>query len=72
MFEILLKPEIYSTWDNYSLAFTYLIISKTINISKYNNNTINKCIELWKNIVSSLPNERKNVNSTLIEIDSII
>ena len=58
LFDTLYQPSIYSTWDNYSLAIVYLIISKTLFIDEATNNTIKSFIELWKSQIFTLPTQR--------------
>ena len=69
----LYKPEIYGTWDLYSLSIVYLIIAKTLNLSKYKDSShfIEKYIKLWKSIVLALPGERKSLEEVQQEINQI-
>jgi serine/threonine protein kinase len=67
LFDFLFKKELYSTWDNYSLAMTYTLISKSIHFIEYNNNESKHLIKLWKSILFAVPGERKNVEQTMEE-----
>lgn len=62
VFESLFKEEIYSSWDNYSLAITYLIISNSLEINEEDN-----MVKLCKSIVFSGPGNRKNPEQTIEE-----
>lgn len=67
VFESLFKEEIYSTWDNYSLALTYLIISNSLEINEDDN-----LVKLCKYIVFSGPGNRKNPEQTIEEFVKFI
>ena len=56
-----LRPEIYRTWDHYSLAFTYLIIIKSI-IKNEEINHYEKFTNYLKKIILSAPNKRPQPN----------
>jgi hypothetical protein len=75
LFNDLTETKTIMTWDNYSLAITYIMITTT-SISSYlsnpNNNSIfqislheNPFINLWKEIIFSLPNERMSPIQTI-------
>lgn len=70
--DVLIKPENYFTWDVYSLATTYLIICRSINIRQYESSVIDKLVGLWKSIVVALPNERKTVEKVAKEMGKIL
>jgi hypothetical protein len=73
LFDALIQPEIYSSWDNYSLAITYLIIGKSAKLKEmtYSNPDtlyvpmINNCITLWKSIVLAAPASRPTAEKTM-------
>lgn len=67
LFNFLFKKEIYSTWDNYSLAMTYYFISDSIHFIEYENNVSKQLIQLWKSIIFAIPGERKTIEETIIE-----
>ena len=67
LFDFLFKKEIYSTWDNYSLAMTYYFISNSIHFIEYENNVSKQLIQLWKSIIFAIPGERKTIEETIIE-----
>lgn len=75
LFNDLTETKTIMSWDNYSLAITYIMITTT-SISSYlsnpNNNSIfqislheNPFINLWKEIIFSLPNERMSPIQTI-------
>ena len=68
----LFKKELYSSWDNYSLAITYIFISNSVHFIEYNTVNSSKLIKLWKSIVFSIPGERKNIDKTIEEWNNII
>ena len=72
VFEAFFKPEFYSTWDLYSTAITFLIISKTIKVTKFENPTIAKMVELWKSIVLAIPNQCKSIETILQEMHIMV
>ena len=65
------KKEIYNTWDVFSLALTYMIISKELNFNLYRNDLSEKCFQMWKSIVLASPPERKNVEQTIVEMQNM-
>ena len=71
VFEDFFKPEFYSTWDLYSTAITFLIICKTIKVTEFENPTITKMIELWKSVLTAIPNQCKSMETILQEIQSL-
>jgi hypothetical protein len=67
----ILKPEQMSSWDNYSLAITYIFMNiwetDTNNFyEEHKNREENEII--WKEIVEALPNERMTPTKTLERI----
>ena len=71
LFNFLVKKEIYNTWDVFSLALTYMIISKELNFNLYRNDLSEKCFQMWKSIVLASPPERKNVEQTIVEMQNM-
>lgn len=67
LFNFLFKKEIYSTWDNYSLAMSFIFISNSVHFIEYENNIPKQLIKLWKSIIFAIPGERKNVEETINE-----
>ena len=72
LFDFLFKKELYSSWDNYSLAMTYLFISNSVHFLDYNILISNNLIKLWKSIIFAIPGERKNIEQTMEEWKLII
>jgi hypothetical protein len=71
VFVDLFRPQIYETWDNYSLAYTFLSLQKIIMTSVLNNANMDTFIDIWKSIILSGPEDRKTVEKTLEEVDKI-
>jgi serine/threonine protein kinase len=69
----LLTEKNYASWDNYSLAVTFLYILKREQLLIYDktNEALDKYIKLLKDIIFAMPNERKNMNETITEIKTI-
>lgn len=72
LFDFLFKKELYSSWDNYSLAMSYLFISNSVHFLDYNNLFSNNLLKLWKSIIFAIPGERKNIEQTMEEWKLII
>jgi hypothetical protein len=53
----LLTYDIVSTWDNYSLAMTFILMSNNLLL-----------LSIWKEIIESIPTERMNLIKTLEKI----
>jgi hypothetical protein len=62
-----LKKKVYwKSWDNYSLSVTYLMM-----IDFYNISISQKYIDILKNVILSLPGERKSGIETKKELKSL-
>jgi serine/threonine protein kinase len=69
LYDFLYKPNIYETWDHYSLAIVYLMIMNEIKEPSnfINNGTIQQYIKLWKSIVFAMPGSRNSLEKTMEE-----
>ena len=72
LYEYLYKPNIYETWDHYSLCVTFLMmlheINKTSHFHLIKNATIQQYIKLWKSVVYAMPNARVSLEEEFIKI----
>jgi len=68
VFEELFKPEIYSTWDLYSSAITFLLIIRSIDAYKFETKTIQTIIEVLKSIIMAPPDKCKSIETVLEEL----
>jgi serine/threonine protein kinase len=67
----LFKPEIYNTWDNFSLAYMFFSLQKNSKMMEINNANADDIVNIWKSIILSDPIERKTVQQTIEEVKKI-
>jgi serine/threonine protein kinase len=71
VFVDLFKPEIYDTWDHFSLAFTFFSMQKLFMTEYLNNANMDAFMKMWKSIILSGPTERKTITQALEEMKKI-
>jgi len=68
VFEDLFKPEIYSTWDLYSSAITFLLIIRSTGAYKFETPSTQKMIEVLKSLIMATPDKCKSIETVREEI----